>query len=293
MNLQDFLNIRLFGFPIEKPILILIKAILIYVITRVGISAVKFLFRRADKKKNRVFLDRTVSSFIQRFLVYTLYTLGLAVFLSNIPGIEKIGNSILAGAGIMAMAVGFASKEALSNFIGGLFIVLGKPFRLGDKIKIDNITGVVSMITLRHTIIRDKENHAVIIPNSAMNTCTIVNSTIGDLSSCSLIEVGVAYRTHLDTAIATMRDEIMKHPLLMDHRTSREKKDNTPQVIIRVVALGDFAITLKAWAWASDVNNAFILKCDILKSVKERFDKEGIEIPYPCTQIQLLNAAAR
>ncbi|KAA6344903.1 Small-conductance mechanosensitive channel [termite gut metagenome] len=287
MNLQDFLNIQLFGLPIEKPILILIKAILIYIVTRTGTSAVKFVFRRVNKNKSRAFLDHTVASFIQRFIIYTVYTLGGAVFLSGIPGIEKIGNSILAGAGIVAMAVGFASKEALSNIISGLFIVFGKPFRIGDKIKIDTITGVVSMITLRHTIIRDKENHAIIIPNSTMNTCTIVNSTIGDLSICNLIEVGVSYHTHLDTAIETMREEIMKHPLLIDHRNAREKKDNIPQVIIRVIELGNFAITLRAWAWASDVNNAFILKCDILKSIKERFDKEGIEIPYPYSNVIL------
>jgi small-conductance mechanosensitive channel len=84
-----------------------------------------------------------------------------------------------------------------------------------------------------------------------------------------------------------MREEIMKHPLLIDHRNAREKKDNIPQVIIRVIELGDFAITLRAWAWASDVSNAFILKCDILKSLKERFDKEGIEIPYPCNNVIL------
>jgi small-conductance mechanosensitive channel len=245
------------------------------------------VFRRANKNKSRAFLDHTVASFIQRFIIYTLYTLGGAVFLSTIPGIEKIGNSILAGAGIVAMAVGFASKEALSNFISGLFIVFGKLFRIGDKIKIDNMTGIVSMITLRHTIIRDKENHAIIIPNSTMNTCTIVNSTIGDLSICSLIEVGVSYHTNLDKAIETMREEIMKHPLLTDHRSAREKKENIPQVIIRVVELGDFAITLRAWAWASDVNNAFILKCDLLKSIKERFDKESIEIPYPYNNVIL------
>ncbi|KAA6325138.1 Small-conductance mechanosensitive channel, partial [termite gut metagenome] len=88
MNLQDFLNIQLFGLPIEKPILILIKAILIYVVTWTGISAVKFVFRRANKNKRRAFLDHTVASFIQRFIIYTLYTLGGAVFLSTIPGIE-------------------------------------------------------------------------------------------------------------------------------------------------------------------------------------------------------------
>ena len=78
-----------------------------------------------------------------------------------------------------------------------------------------------------------------------------------------------------------MRDEIMKHPLLIDHRTEAEKKTDTPEVVIRVINLGDSAITLRAWAWASSTGNAFVLKCDLLKSIKERFDQEQIEIPYP------------
>jgi len=91
----------------------------------------------------------------------------------------------------------------------------------------------------------------------------------------------VSYTTDLDHAINVMRDEIMKHPLLIDHRTEAEKSNGTPEVTIRVIALGDSAITLRAWAWASNSANAYAMKCDLLKAVKERFDTEKIEIPYP------------
>ena len=73
----------------------------------------------------------------------------------------------------------------------------------------------------------------------------------------------------------------MRHPMLIDHRSPKEKTDGTPQVVIRVTNLGDSAITLRAWAWAATPGNAFVMKCDLLKSIKERFDRENIEIPYP------------
>lgn len=95
------------------------------------------------------------------------------------------------------------------------------------------------------------------------------------------IEVGVSYTTDLGHAIDVMRDEIMKHSMLIDHRTDEEKANNVPQVVIRVINLGDSAITLRAWAWASTTGNAFAMKCDLLRAIKERFDVEKIEIPYP------------
>jgi small-conductance mechanosensitive channel len=288
MNLQEFLDIQVFGFSLEKPLFLLIKALLICTITWAGVSIVKFLFRRAEQNKNHIIIDRTAASFIRSIIIYVLYTLGGAVLLSLVPGMEKVGNSILAGAGILAMAVGLASQEVLSNFISGLFSVLGKPFRIGDMIKIDDtITGTVVMITLRHTTICNLENRMIIVPNSKMNTSVIVNSTIGDPSTCCFIEVGVSYNTDLDKAIEMMREEIMKQPLLIDRRSAKEKKEDIPQVIIRVVELGNFSITLKAWAWASNYNKASVLKFDSLKSIKERFDKEKIEIPYPYNNVIL------
>jgi small-conductance mechanosensitive channel len=78
-----------------------------------------------------------------------------------------------------------------------------------------------------------------------------------------------------------MREEAMQHPLLIDNRSIEDKAQDKPQVIVRVMSLGDSSITLRAWAWASNSGNAFVMKCDLLKAIKERFDQEEIEIPYP------------
>ncbi|BEG97743.1 mechanosensitive ion channel family protein [Bacteroides sedimenti] len=308
MNLHDFfcstiLNINLdkvninlekaasfWDISIEKAITFCVKAVLIYAITQAAVSFTKYLFRRSQRRRrNKIaLLDQTTESFVQRILVYAIYIIGTGIFLSLIPGMEKVSNSILAGAGIMAMAVGFASQEALSNFVSGLFIVFGKPFRIGDSIMIDAVVnGTVAEITLRHTVIKSLDNRMIIIPNSKINSSTIVNSTIGEQDTCSFIEVGVSYDTDLNRAIEVMRDEIMRHPLLIDRRSAEDKQAGTPQVMVRVIELGNSAITLKAWAWAANAGNAFVLKCDLLKSIKERFDKEKIEIPYPYNNVIL------
>ena len=200
---------------------------------------------------------------------------------------EKVSNSILASAGIMAMAVGLASQEALSNIIGGLFIIFSRPFKVGDFIQVDEvIVGTVVEITLRHTVIRNIENRMILVPNNKINSSTIVNSSYGDTSTCALVEVGVSYNTELDRAISVMRDVVMSHPMLIDIRSNEDISAGVPKVIIRVVNLGDSAITLRAWAWAANSANAFAMKCDLLKSLKERFDIENIEIPYPYYNIK-------
>lgn len=286
MNLHDFFNNTVLDISIEKVITFFIKAFLIYAITQATVSFTKYLFRRSQKRKKVAFLDKTTVGFIQRIVVYSLYIIGAAIFLSLIPGMEKVSSSILAGAGIMAMAIGFASQEALSNIIGGMFIVFAKPFRIGDSIKIDEVVnGTVSEITLRHTIIRSLDNRMIIIPNSKINSSTIVNSTIGEQETCSFIEVGVSYETDLNKAMDVMKEEIMRHPMLIDRRAPEEKQEGTPQVIIRVIELGDSAIKLKAWAWAASAGDAFVMKCDLLKSIKERYDRENIEIPYPYNNV--------
>ena len=259
-----------------------IKGAVIYLFVRLLTGLTKYLFYRSMHKQHKVVLDETKVSFMRRIIVTTIYIIGIAAFLSLIPGMEKVSNSILASAGIMAAAVGLASQDALSNVIGGLFIIFSQPFKLGDFIEVDNIVkGTVMEITLRHTVIRDAENRMILIPNNKINSSTIINSSYGDTATCAFVEVGVSYTADLNHAIDTMRDEVMKHPLLIDHRSEDDKKNGTPQVVIRVTNLGDSAITLRAWAWASSSGNAFTMKCDLLKAVKERFDRENIEIPYP------------
>lgn len=281
-DLNDLLNIVVFGVSIRWIIVFLIKGTLIYLFVRILTATTKYLFRRSQRRQGNIIIDDTKIGFLRQIIVVAIYVIGVSAFLSLIPGMEKVSNSILASAGIIAAAVGLASQEALSNIVGGLFIIFSRPFKVGDYIQVDSmIIGTVVEITLRHTVIQNVENRMILIPNNKINSSTIINSSYGDTSTCSFIEVGVSYTTDLGHAINVMRDEIMKHPLLIDHRTETEKSNGTPEVTIRVIALGDSAITLRAWAWASNSANAYAMKCDLLKAVKERFDTEKIEIPYP------------
>ena len=282
LGMEGILDMEFFGISVRWLLTFVIKGAIIYLVVRVLTGVTKYLFFRSLHKQRKIALDETKVSFMRRIIVTAIYIIGIAAFLSLIPGMEKVSNSILASAGIMAAAVGLASQDALSNIIGGLFIIFSQPFKLGDFVEIDStVKGTVIEITLRHTVIRDAENRMILIPNNKINSSTVINSSYGDTSTCAFVEVGVAYTVNLDRAIEVMRDEIMKHPLLIDHRTEEDKKKGLPEVIIRVINLGDSAITLRAWAWASSAATAYSMKCDLLKSVKERFDAENIEIPYP------------
>jgi small-conductance mechanosensitive channel len=83
----------------------------------------------------------------------------------------------------------------------------------------------------------------------------------------------------------------MKHPLQVDNRSPEEIQENKPEVMVRVVALANFSVTLKAWVWAENAANGFELSCDLLYSIKTRFDQEGIEIPYPYQNVILKGGA--
>lgn len=272
---------ELFGVSLTMLVSIAVKIILIYLLIRLATSLVKHFIRKATKRETHA-LDKTTGNYLQQILVIVIYIIGVSAIIGNIPGLEKIGSSILASAGILTAAVALASQEALSNFIGGVFIVVGKPFKLGDFIDVDGVAaGTVIEITLRHTVIRNAENRMILIPNSKINSSTITNSTIGDPATCAFIEVGVSYNDDLDKAMEVLRDEVMKHPSLIDRRSEAEKEAGEPQVKVKVMALGDSSITLRAWAWAASSGDAATMRFDLYKNIKERYDKEGIEIPYP------------
>ena len=230
---------------------------------------------------NYLFLRHTISALI--------YLTGFGVAIYMMPNLRALASSLLAGAGILAVAVGFASQHALSNIIGGVFIVLFKPFRINDRLEIKGMVGIVEDITLRHTIIRNFENQRIIIPNAIISEEVIVNANYGDDIICKWIDIGISYDSDIDKAKAIMQDEVMKHPLHIDRRTPEQIENGEPEVVVRVLALGDFAVTLRAWAWANDPADGFVLSCDLFESIKKRFDAEGIEIPFPYRTIVFKN----
>lgn len=281
MDLHDILNYKIWGIRIEDPLVFLWKVFIVILLTRLLLFVIKKLFDRSARRPRSI-LDPTTRSYLERIIRVVVYVVAIASVLVLIPGMEKIGSSILTSAGILAAAIGLASQDALSNFIGGLFIIISKPFRVGDYIQITgDIAGTVKEITLRHTVIVNTENRTIFVPNSTINNTTITNSTVIDSRTCAFVEVGISYNDDIDHAMAVMREEVMRHPLLIDHRTDEEREAGIEQVKIKVISLDNSSIKLRAWAWAPTNADAFNMKCDLLKAVKERFDREGIEIPYP------------
>jgi small conductance mechanosensitive channel len=269
------------------PLAIILIAVLISKIFR------SLMQRYFEQSSHLLRLDPTRYRFFKNAVSFIIYMVAITIIFYSIPELKTIGLSLFAGAGIIAIIIGFASQAAFANIISGSFIVASKPFRVGDFIKInEEFIGTVEDITLRHTVIRNNENRRIIIPNSVINNQTIINSNIIDEKVCSLIEVGVSYDTNLDHAIGIMRDEIPQHPLSLDNRTQEDVANGVPRVVVRVMGFGDSAIKLRAYAWASTSLNAFVLRTDMYKTIKERFDREGIEIPFPYRTIVMKNPTA-
>jgi len=267
-----------------------VTIVVIIVITIIIQWLLKRAFNRLVEGRSHIKIDDPTNF---RFLYYTLvaivYITGFSLAIWNIPSLRHVAQSMLASAGILAIVIGFASQQALGNIVSGMFIVMFKPYRINDRISIrDSLRGVVEDINLRHTIIRNFENQRIIIPNSIISNEILINSNYTDDKICKLINIGISYGSDIDKAREIMSDEIQNHPLNIDVRKPEDIEKGTPRVTVRVIALGESSVNLRAWAWASTPPDGFVLECDVTESIKKRFDREGIVIPFPQRTVSYL-----
>lgn len=227
--------------------------------------------------------DPTNYKFLKHTVTALIYIVGFCWAIYTVPTLRVMATSMLAGAGILAVVIGFASQQALSNVVAGVFIVIFKPFRVNERIIIRQgaYSGVVEDITLRHTVIRDFENKRIIIPNSVVSSEIIVNPDYAEDKVCKWIEVGVAYDSDIEKARRIMQDVIQSHPNSHDNRTEEEKAAGKPVVAVRVIKMLDSSVLLRAWAWSPDSPLGFELFCDSQEAILKKFNEEGITIPFP------------
>ncbi len=109
----------------------------------------------------------------------------------------------------------------------------------------------------------------------------LINSNYGDDKIIKWIDLGISYDSDIDLARKIMQEEVEAHPNFIDGRNAEQKEAGEPLVPVRVISFGDSSVNLRAWAWAEDPPKAFVLGTDLNESIKKRFDKEGIEIPFP------------
>jgi small-conductance mechanosensitive channel len=238
-----------------------------------------FIRRSTDQMKN----DPTNYKFLRHSIEAVIYVVGFSAAIYAIPSLRTFAGSLLAGAGILAVVIGFASQQALSNTISGFFIVMFKPFRVNDRIFLrdSSARGVVEDITLRHTVIRDFENRRIVIPNSVISEELLINADYKDKRICKHFQFRVGLQSDIKKVREIIQEEAIKHPNCIDYRTPEQKRKGEKQVVVRVTDIGEYAIEMKAWVWAANYVNAFVMSCDLYETIIERFREEGIEIPVP------------
>ncbi|MBN1292077.1 MAG: mechanosensitive ion channel family protein [Candidatus Latescibacteria bacterium] len=186
--------------------------------------------------------------------------------------LEEVGFKLsvfMGAAGIVTVALGFASQTSVSNIISGLFLRADRPFRIGDIIKVGETTGVVNSIELLSVKVRTFQNGLVRIPNETMIKTDVLNYTYFPIRRID-IDVGVAYKEDIARVREILFDVASKNPLCLEE----------PPPIFIFKGYGDSSIDMMFGVWTVK-ENFLLLMNSIKQEIKEAFDKNGIEIPFP------------
>ncbi|MBI5398018.1 mechanosensitive ion channel family protein [Candidatus Woesearchaeota archaeon] len=258
--------------------------VLILLITFLTASLVNRLMRQSFARVEgaaEAVQGRKRFAFLRRIVIAIIYLFGVSFAILYVPQLRAVSLSLFAGAGVLALILGFAAQKAFGNVISGVFISVSKPFRIGDRIMIDQNFGTVEDLTLRQTVIRTPTNDRLVIPNSKMDEASIHNFSLNAEQVLSTFDIGISYDSDIDRARRIIEDEIIKHPKFIFGAEDSEYLNSAERAKVRVVNLGDFSVVLRGYFWAENKSIAFMMNCDILEAIKKRFDKERIEIPYP------------
>ncbi|NVK51487.1 MAG: mechanosensitive ion channel family protein [Flavobacteriaceae bacterium] len=230
------------------------------------------------KKTSIQFLKNSIKFFVGLFaFIYIIIT---------VPAFKSKATFIFSGAGILAAIIGFAAQAAISNLIAGAFIVIFKPFRVGDYIKLDdNRIGIVEDITLRHTVINNFENKRLIIPNSIISTESVLNHTIEDSHILSFNNFKLGLFADIDLAKKIIEEEALKLDGVIDFRTPTEVLTTTNQIEVRVIDVFESYIHIRAYVWINNPFEEFKIKCALKEAVHKRFIAENIDMPIPLRKI--------
>jgi small conductance mechanosensitive channel len=252
----------------------LILAIIILFVGLWGAKKVKPLFANLLTKKN---VDATLIGFFSSMLY------GAIVVFVVIAAISKMGVNTTSFAAVIAaagLAIGLALQGSLSNFASGVLLIMFKPFKAGDVIKAGGEMGVVVEVGLLATELKTPDNIKIIMPNSSIMGASITNLSAHPTRRVDMV-VGVGYGDDLNKAKQLMLDLL--------EADERVLKDPAPQ--IEVANLGDSSVDFVVRPWANSADY-WGVKFDFTKAVKEKFDAEGISIPYPQQDVHMFQENA-
>ena len=234
----------------------------------------------ADKTKTK--FDDIIFDLLKKFLGAIIYAIAVILAL-DLLGINVM--PFIAGAGVAGIAIGFAAKDTLSNLIAGVLLIIDRPFEIGDRIEVWSAPsgsatwGDVIDIGLRATKIKTTDNIVIIIPNNEIMKRDIVNYTIISTKIRVRINIGVAYDADIDKA----------KDLIVQVAESANWISKEPAPVVVVKNFGESSVDLQLRVWIKNARNRMNTISYITDRVKEAFDKNGIEIPYPKRDITITN----
>ncbi|HUP01252.1 MAG TPA: mechanosensitive ion channel family protein [Gemmatimonadota bacterium] len=244
-----------------------LKLLLAFVVLAVFVGVYRLLTAGIRPVFERSRLEADATDLLLSILKYGVVGFGLILALDQL-GFDV--TSLIAGLGIAGLALGFAAKDTLANFIAGITILWDRPFKVGDRVEIDGEFGQVKKITLRSTRIHTNENKVVIIPNQNVTNNKIINHTMQ--ASLRLdIPFGIAYKEDIDEARATI--------LALTADDDRIRSRPAPDVVL--TELADSSINLQLRFWLKNPHEEVPLELVYRERIKKALDLAGIEIPFP------------
>jgi len=257
------------GFPyaasIGAALTFLLTFVLIYLAGKIVVLP---LVNRTLRSRN---LDEHARKPLKKLVNIVIVFVGIAVAF----GVAEYGDflqSLATVAAAATLAIGFAMQDVIANFVAGVFIFTDRPFRIGDWIEWDGNSGVVEDISLRVTRVRSFDNELLTVPNSQLTDGVIKNPVAKEQLRLKFV-FGIGYDDDIDRATEIILEEADEHEEILAD----------PEPSVRLVELGDSSVGLQSRIWIDDPSRADFVKTrgEYVQAVKERFDEEGIDIPYP------------
>ena len=261
-----------------KALHILFTLFVCWLMIRLSSKLVNKILSAQVQKKHLAMSERkadTLSTVAGSILKYVIYFIGLMSVLKQL-GVSPESLVVIASAG--SVAIGLGAQSIAGDMMEGFFILFEDHYAVGDVVTIQGITGTVESVTLRSTKLRDGMGSVYIIPNGSIGTVT--NNCREFINAA--VTVGIAYGESIDRAIAVLEDEMQK-------TADMEDILETPAVV-GVIGLDDSAVTIKVVAKCK-VKTAGGVEAELRRRIKNRFDKEGIEIPFPQQVVHLVKEA--
>ena len=242
-----------------------IKVVIALIVMFISFKTINLIARKIEKSTDHKNADKTILRTFAYIFKISMKIL-VAVCLVGYVGIDTSGFTALITS--LGVCVGLAVNGALSNLAGGVLIIFTRPFRVDDFIEAQGYSGTVEDIHITNTKLRTPDNKTIFIPNGALSSGTIVNYSMKDVRRLDEV-YSIAYSSDFNKAKKILAELYEAHPLV--------RKD--PAIFIRVSAHSASSIDITTRVWV-DSADYWTVKFDMLEAVKEKFDQEGIEIPF-------------